>query len=77
MCIHVWIFFLQNWGPNPSPNLLSDILNSMEEQESPCHSQELDVFHKKVWAGDFPGGPAVKTPCGHGEGQGFSPWSGN
>ena len=49
----------------------------MEERESPPDPQELDVFHKKVWAGDFPGGPVVKTLRSHGRGQGFNPWSGN
>ena len=40
MCAHVWIFFLQNWGSNPSPNLLSDILNLMAElPESAPHPQ--------------------------------------
>ena len=26
---------------------------------------------------DFPGGPAVKTPCFQCRGYGFDPWSGN
>ena len=33
--------------------------------------------YKKKTSGDFPGGPAVKTPCSQCRGPGFDPWSGN
>ena len=36
---------------------------------------QRSVFENSV--GDFPGGPEVKTPCFHGMGRGFDPWSGN
>ena len=34
-------------------------------------------FLKKDTAGDFPGGPVVKTACSRGRGLRFHPWSGN
>ena len=36
-------------------------------------------YHKKemIIIRDFPGGPAVKTPCSQCRGPGFDPWPGN
>ena len=39
--------------------------------------KRLLTVTKNRFLGDFPGGPAVGTPCFHCRGHGFDPWSGN
>ena len=39
--------------------------------------QTAHISNKKKKFRDFPGGPAVRTPCFHYRGQRFNPWLGN